>query len=127
MNKEAKRATKKYVKAILKELNCRIALKNVLRQKLNEDINAYAEGKENITIEDLCLEFGNPKDMATSMLNKEDYLEELTRSQKKIYSLLIIIVTITIVIIFLVAFIKHILDIYYSDISIGAVTITYSN
>lgn len=112
MNKKSKNAVRGYIRAISKHLNYGWAMRSVLIQKLNEDIAIFIEDKEISTIDDLCSEYGNPKDVAESIISKEDYSEQLKKVKRKHLIWTIISIVLFILLVLATCFMLEMLNTY---------------
>ena len=83
-SRESKHAIKQYLKEVQKKLTCPLSVKSVFLGELKSNLLEYAEGKENITAEALCANFGDPKEIVDGFLERSDYQELLKKAKKKL-------------------------------------------
>ena len=82
--KTDKQAIRQYLKEVRKTLTCPMSVKSVFLGELKNTVLEYAGGKENITVEMLCAEFGSPTEIADGFLERSDYQKLLQKAKKKL-------------------------------------------
>lgn len=67
-----RRVEKAYIKKVFHEIACVGKLKPGFKKQFRSDILAFSKGKENVTEYMLCMEFGEPRELASSFYNKDE-------------------------------------------------------
>lgn len=76
-------AVKSYLGKVRSTLNCRRSVKKVFLSELRPEVAEFAKGKENLTEEALCAQFGSPEEIAQGFTTRDDYRSLLRRAKKR--------------------------------------------
>lgn len=98
MTRSDHKTADRYISKVLHSTSCPKRARSELRKRLTAQITAFAEGKESITEYMLCMEFGEPQDVAASAFDREEYRVFLKKERKKTLNLaraFVIIVALT--------------------------------
>ena len=110
MTRSDRRTVDRYISKVLHSASCPKRARSELRKRLTAQITSFAEGTENITEYMLCMEFGEPQDVAASAFDREEYRYFLEKERKQTLHLataFVIIVALTVLIYTAVYFIAR--------------------
>ena len=99
-----------YIKEVKKNLSCKKSESIFYTALLNDEINGFADEKENFTTEDLYKEFGTPESFAAKLLSNEDYHSLLKKTKKKALIWMVIAIAAIVLSAFCIYFISFMLD-----------------
>lgn len=99
-----------YIKEVKKNLLCKKSESIFYTALLNDEINGFADEKENFTTEDLYKEFGTPESFAAKLLSNEEYHSLLKKAKKKALIWMIVAVAAIIVSVFCIGMISDMLE-----------------
>ena len=99
-----KGAVKLYLGDISSALTCSRSMKKVFMREFRPEVEEFAAGRENLTVEALCARFGSPEDVADGFAERDDYKALLKKAKKRTVILAVIIVLLLVVLSFSIWF-----------------------
>ena len=87
-----KGAVKRYLGDISSALTCSRSMKKVFMREFRPEVEEFAAGRENLTVEALCARFGSPEEVADGFAERDDYKALLKKAKKRTVILAVVAV-----------------------------------